>query len=120
VSVLDGNASDHAANRFHIDELAGLLPPQDEVTLVADCKMCDPTTLGRVLDAAFHFVTLVPRTYKLRGALVEEVLERGEALPELVREPGETARDPDHVYAGVSFVRPFTVFDPEAATGRRK
>ena len=114
VSVLDGNTSDHAANRFHIDELAGLLPPQDDVTLVADCKLCDPTTLGRVLDADFHFVTLVPRTYKLRGALVERILERGESLPELFREPGEAKADPERIYSGVSSVEPFEVLDPES------
>ncbi len=114
VSVLDGNSSDHAANRFHIDELAGLLPPKDEVTMVADCKLCDPTTLGRVLDADFHFVTLVPRTYKLRADLVEEVMDSEVPLPELAREPGRTKKDPDRVYSGVSFVRPFDVLDPES------
>jgi transposase len=114
VSVLDGNTSDHAANRFHIDELAGLLPPEDDVTLVADCKLCDPTTLGRVLDANFRFVTLVPRSYKLRGALVERILQREQTLPDLFREPGETKADPEHVYGGVSFVEPFEVLDPES------
>jgi len=118
VSTLDGNASDQFANRLHIDELAGLLPPQDEVTLVADCKLFDPVTLGRVFDAAFHFVTLVPRSYKLREELVDLVVAEGAELPELAREKGRTRKDPDRVYRGVSYVRPFTIHDPE--TGQPK
>ena len=113
ISVLDGNTSDHVANRFHIDELAGLLPPEDDVTLVADCKLCDSATLGRVLDASFHFVTLVPHSYKLRGALVEQILAREKPLPELSRSRGRTEAEPEHVYRGVSSVHDFEVFDPE-------
>jgi len=113
VSVLDGNTSDHKSNRLHIDQLAGLLPPQDDVTLVTDCKLFDPTTIGRILDADFHFVTLVPRTYGLRARLVDLVLQRDEPLPELARSPGKTGKYPDRVYCGVSFVRDFTVLDPE-------
>jgi hypothetical protein len=91
------------------------LPPRDDVTLVADCKLSDPATLGRVLDADFHFVTLVPQTYKLRGALVERVLQGGEEpLPELFREPGEAKADPERIYSGVSSVEPFEVLDPES------
>ena len=120
VSVLDGNTSDHTANRLHIDQLAGLLPPQDDVTLVADCKLFDPTTVGRILDADFHFVTLVPRTYGLRARLVDLVLQRNEPLPELSRSPGKTSKYPDRVYCGVSFVRDFTVLDPEQGDSEKK
>ena len=120
VSVLDGNTSDHTANRLHIDQLAGLLPPQDDVTLVADCKLFDPTTIGRILDADFHFVTLVPRTYGLRAQLVDLVLQRDEALPELARSPGQTSKHPDRVYCGVSFVRDFAVLDPEQGDSQEK
>jgi len=114
VSMLDGNASDQTANRWHIDQLAGLLPPQDQVTLVADCKLFDPLTVGTILDAAFHFVTLVPRSYKLREKLVDHVMAEGLELPELARATGRTKKDPDRVYRGVSFIRPFTIHDPEA------
>jgi len=113
VSTLDGNASDQAANRFHIDELAGLLPPEDDVTLVADCKLFDPVTVGRVFDAAFHFVTLVPRTYNLREELVDLAVTEGVELPELAREKGRTKKDPARVYRGASYIRPFTIHDPE-------
>jgi len=115
VSTLDGNASDQAANRFHIDQLAGLLPPQDQVTLVADCKFFDPKTIGLALDAAFHFVTLVPRSYKLREELVQLTVASadGADLPELAREMGRTKSDRGRVYRGVSYHRPFTIHDPE-------
>jgi len=114
VSMLDGNATDQTANRWHIDELAGLLPPEDQVTLVADCKLFDPLTVGTILDAAFHFVTLVPRSYKLREELVDHVMAEGLELPELARAKGRTKKDPDRIYRGVSFIRPFTIHDPDA------
>jgi len=118
VSMLDGNASDHEANRLHIDQLAGLLPPQHEVTLVADCKYFDPKTLGLTFDADFHFITLVPRTYNLRRDLVSMAQRSGVEMPELVRERGRTAKDTDRVYRGVSYTMPFTIEDPER--GNRK
>lgn len=113
-SVLDGNTSDQAANRFHIDQLAAVLPPKDEVTLVADCKLCDPDTLGRVLDAAFHFVTLVPRSYSVREDLVERVRLAGEELPVLAPAHQRRKSDPERAYRGRSFVAPFTILDPES------
>lgn len=116
MSVLDGNTSDPAANRFHIDRLAGLLPPQDEVTLVADCKLCDPNTLGYVLDAAFHFVTLVPRSYDVRDALVEQVRASGEALPVLAEGPRRRKTDPERLYRGRSFRASFPIHDPDTDT----
>ena len=100
VSILDGNTSDKEANQLHIDRLAGLLPPEDEVTLVADGKLADKDTIGRVLDAAFHFVTLLPRSYKLRNQLAEQVAAMPGELPELAREKGRNANKPDHVYRG--------------------
>lgn len=118
VSILDGNTSDKEANQLHIDRLAGLLPPEDEVTLVADGKLADKDTIGRVLDAAFHFVTLLPRSYKLRNQLAEQVAAMPGELPELAREKGRNANKPDHVYRGMSFQAPFTVLDPE--TGEEK
>lgn len=113
VSVLDGSTSDHVANRLHIDQLAGLLPPEDDVTFVADCKAFDKNTLGRILDAAFHFVTLVPRTCNIRGQVVQKALKYPKLLPELAREPGRTQDDLDHVYRGCSYQMPYEVLDPE-------
>jgi len=119
VSTLDGNTSDHEANRLHIDRLAGLLPPADDVTLVADCKLVDPDTLGRLIDAAFHFISLLPRTYGLHARVVDLALEY-EELPELVREKGRKKADPDHVYRGMSFREPFEILDPETKTKRKQ
>lgn len=113
-STLDGNASDQAANRLHIERLARLLPREDDVTLVHDCKVFDPVTLGQVLDAGFHFVTLVPRTYGLRERVVDNALASGD-LVELAREDGRTKADPDRVYRGTSFQTTFMVGEGDHA-----
>lgn len=117
-SVLDGYAPDQAANRFHIDQLAGLLPPQHEVTFVADAKLCDAATLGRVLDAAFHFVTLVPRSFSARHDLVERVRREGQDLPVIGAAHRRLESDVERLYRGTSFTLPFEVADPE--TGMRR
>ncbi len=111
VSILDGNTSDPVANRFHIDRLSGLLPPMDEVTLVADCKLCDAATLGQVLDANFHFVTLVPRTFTVREALVEQVRLADDELPVLATASQRRQSDPERHYRGRSFQQTFSVHD---------
>jgi transposase len=120
VSILDGNASDTEANQLHLDRLAGLLPPEDDVTLVADSKLVDKDTVGRVLDAAFHFISLLPRTYKLRRQVAEQAASLPGELPELAREPGRNASEPEHVYRGTSFTAPFTVLDPETGEERKQ
>lgn len=111
-SVLDGNTSEQKANRLSIDQLASLLRPDDEVTLVADCKLVDPVTLGRVLDEKFHFISLMPDTYALRQALITKALAEKEPMPELAREPGRTKKDPPHIYAGRSYETVFPIQDP--------
>jgi transposase len=111
-SVLDGNTSDHDVNRLHIDKLAALLPPEDEVTLVADCKFADAETLGKAWRTGFHYVTLLPRSFHLREALVEEVRRQDVALAEVGRYPGRTKADPERVYRATSFTRAFPVRDP--------
>ncbi len=113
VTLHDGNAPDQTVNRFHIDQLAGLLPPQHDVTLVADGKLCDPNTLGRVLDSAFHFVTLVPRSYNVRRDLVERIRLDDEALPVIGQAHQRLKSDPVRHYRGRSFIAPFKITDPE-------
>jgi transposase len=108
-NLLDGNTSDHFTNRLQIDQLADLLPDEHDVTLVADCKLFDPHTLGQLLLQNFHFVTLVPGTYGIRETLIEEVRSRGHELPELSRQSGAAKADPDRVYSGISFTRAMTV-----------
>jgi transposase len=117
VSMLDGNTSDQAVNRLHIDRLAGLLPPEHDITLVHDCKLFDPVTLGLVVDSAFHFVTLVPRSYNLCQDLVEWATTAQAELAELARDEGRTSSDPDHVYRGLSRTAPFEVEGPD--TGKQ-
>lgn len=108
-AMLSGNTSDVLANRLHLDQLAELLPEEDDVTVVADCKLVDPVTLGQLLLHEFHFVSLVPSTYNLRHELIEEVRKQGRGLPELARAPAETKAGAPRVYRGTSFDRPFTV-----------
>ena len=111
-TLLDGNTSDHVANRLHIDKLAALLPPEDEVTLVADCKFADAEMLGKAWRTGFHYVTLLPRTYNLREELVEAVRADGTSLAEAGRYAGRTLDDPERVYRGTSFTRPLPLLDP--------
>ena len=111
-TVLDGSTSDQVANRLNIDQLAELLPPEDDVTFVGDCKLVDAVTLGRLCDEGFHFISLVPESFNVRRELIEAVrLGQGERV-ELARRPGRRKADPDQVYSGCSFVRPMAVQDP--------
>jgi transposase len=106
-TMFSGNTSDPVANRFHIEALADLLPEEDDVTLVGDCKLVDGETIGLLLLQQFHFVSLVPHTFSIRSELVEQVRADGEPLPELARTPGRTKAEPDRVYKGRSFDRGF-------------
>ena len=78
-SMLNGNTSDSFANRDHLAQLSKLLPPEDEVTIVGDCKWVDETTLGQLVGAGFHFVSLLPDTCKLRRQLIQDAFA---AVPE--------------------------------------
>jgi len=111
-SVLAGNTSDPAANRDHLAQLSKLLPDEDDVTVVADCKLVDADTLGRVLGAGFHLVSLVPDSYNLRRNLIDQAWLNHPELdswPELGRQDGRRKDLPDKVYRGVSFERPMAV-----------
>lgn len=109
-TALDGNTSDNWANRDHLARLSRLLPREDEVTIVADCKLVDGTTLGQLLSSRFHFVTLLPDNYKLRGALVVDAFaEESDPTkwPLLGSHPGRRKADPVTEYRGRSFEREF-------------
>jgi len=114
-SMLAGNTSDHTANRLHLDKLARVLPADDEATIVADCKLVDPVTLGKLLIEGFHFVSLLPATYKLRHDLIEQVRVEQTELPELHRSAGRTKASPPRVYRGRSVVRDFKVTWPQTS-----
>ena len=44
-STLNGNTSDTRGNQNHLAQLAALLPKEDDVTIVADCKLVDGQTI---------------------------------------------------------------------------
>jgi len=110
--VVAGNTSDHEVNRDVLKRLGELLPDSDDVTVVADCKAVDATTLGRVLDEGLHIVSLVPDTFSARRRFIEAAWEACPDVtewPELARAPGRLKADPDRVYRGWSTTEPFTV-----------
>jgi transposase len=109
-SVLDGNTADCRADRFQIESLAQLLPSEHEVTLVADCKFVDGVTLGSAQFAGFHYISLLPHTFKLRKELVEAVRKAGKDIAEVGRFPGKKEA-PERIYRATSFVRPFNIVD---------
>lgn len=109
-TVSPGNTSDPAAARDHLARLVDVLPDEHEVTLVGDCKLVDATTVGRVLRAGLHFVSLLPDTFHLRRDLIGEAwAERPdlEKWPLLAEKPGRKKADPHTSYRGWSFERPF-------------
>jgi transposase len=111
-STLDGNTADTRANRNHLAELARLLPPEDEVTIVGDCKLVDGQTIGQLLSAGFDFVSLLPATYTLRSELVRDAyaLEPDTSKwPILGSHPGRLKADPVTFYRGRSTEAPFPV-----------
>jgi transposase len=115
-----GNTSDHVANRIHLDQLADLLPEEDEITIVADCKLVDPQTLWQLLRHKFHFVSLLPDSYSLRYELVEKFREKGEVLPELERRPGRTKSEAPRVWRGSSVDELFSVGLDQNGTRREQ
>jgi transposase len=110
--MADGNTSDHAANRDQLDVLSQLLPEEDEVTVVADCKLVDAVTVGRLLGAGFHLVSLVPETFNLRAELIRAAWAQhpdDAEWPVLAERRGRRKADPPTRYRGLSFSRPFRV-----------
>jgi transposase len=119
-TTLDGNTSDARANRDHLARLAKLLPEEDEVTIVGDCKLVDGQTVGQLLSAGFHFVSLLPDTYTLRADLVEDAwAARPSAAqwPLLGSHPGRLKADPPVEYRGWSVEAPFPVLLHRAPEG---
>jgi len=109
-TVTAGNTSDPTAARDHLARLVEVLPDEHEVTLVGDCKLVDARTVGRVLRAGLHFVSLLPDTYNLRQELIAEAwAERPdlESWPLLAEKAGRRRDDPPTAYRGWSFERPF-------------
>lgn len=108
-TMFDGNTSDKFFNAFHIESLAGLLPDEDDVTLVADSKLVDGQLLGALLDQEMHFISLVPRTYAVRDEALKRLAAEDDEHPELGRTPRRSAKEADSVYRGRSYDLPFRV-----------
>ncbi|MCB9765445.1 MAG: IS1634 family transposase [Alphaproteobacteria bacterium] len=106
MSVSSGNTSDQISNRDHLARLAKLLPDEDEITVVADCKLVDADTLGQLSRSGFHMVSLVPKTFGLRAGLIDRAWAAEadiEAWPILAERPGPKKADPPRLYRGRSF-----------------
>jgi transposase len=76
------------------------------VTVVADCKLVDASTLRLLFDSGFHFVSLVPDSYKLRSEMVAKAwgkCTKASDWPILAQKPGDKASDPPSYYRGMSF-----------------
>ena len=118
-----GNTSDHVANRDQLSRLAEFMPRPDEVTVVADCKLVDGETLGKLSRAGFHYVSLMPRTIGERARLIDQAwlaAPDANSWPELATRPGARQADPAQVYRGRSFTGkvPFRFAEPpESAEG---
>lgn len=111
-STLDGNTSDTRANRNHLAELAKMLPPEDEVTIIGDCKLVDRQTVGQLLSAGFDFVSLLPASYTLRSELVRDAFAKESdpsKWPVIGSHPGRLKADPITYYRGWSVEAPFPV-----------
>jgi transposase len=107
-----GNTSDPVANRDHLSRLADLLPNPDDVTVVADCKLVDGETLGRLTGAGFHFVSLVPKSFGVRQELIERAWSQADDVttaPVLASKPGAKKADPPRLYRGRSFTGVFAL-----------
>jgi transposase len=107
-AMFSGNTTDPIANRVHLDQLADLLPEEDDITVVGDCKLVDAQTLGQLLLHRFHFVSLLPATFNRREELVNSVRAMG-PMPEIGHTKGRTKAEPDRVYRGKSFDHPYVV-----------
>jgi transposase len=109
-SVNAGNTSDPAVARDHLARIVDLLPEEHEVTFVGDCKLVDARTVGRILKAGLHFVSLLPDSFNLRKDLIEEAWQahaRVSDWPLLAEKKGRTKDAAATAYRGTSFVRPF-------------
>lgn len=109
--MLDGNTSDSAFNRVNIDAIARMLPPAEEATLVADCKLVDGVTLGRAKRAGFHYISRLPRSFALHDALLFAALHGSLEWTEALTVPGRKKAEPPKVYRATSLLHPFELVD---------
>lgn len=109
-TVVGGNAADSTVARDHLTKLVDMLPEKHEVTFVGDCKLVDQFTVGRLLAAGLHFVSLVPNSFAVRGELVEQAWADHPdptSWPILGTKPGRSKKESATFYRGISYSRPF-------------
>lgn len=109
--MLDGNASDSVFNRPNIDAVARMLPPSEEATLVADCKLVDSATLGRARRAGFHYISRLPRSFALHDALLFAAFHGRLEWTEALSVPARRKGDPPKIYRTTSLLHPMDVLD---------
>ncbi len=108
----DGNTSDKVVNAFHITQLASCLPPEDEITFVADSKLMDKETLGHLLDEEFHFLSRLPRTFGLHAQLVDRLMGADQLAMWVGEMPGNREDPSPRPVLGASFEEPMDVVNP--------
>ena len=121
MSVNAGNTSDCTVARDHLAKLAEILPDKRNITFIGDCKLVDKRTIGRLLRAGMHFVSLVPNSFNIRSELIEQAWEKMPSLsdwPVLATKPGRRKSDPELAYRGMSFDGEFrAILEDSAGNG---
>jgi hypothetical protein len=115
MGVRSGNKADYVANRDHLTKLVGLLPRPEELTIVADCKLVNGETLGRLTHAGFRSVYLVPKNFRVREELIDQarqVQADVSAWPILASGPGARKADPHQLNRGRSLTGSFALHLP--------
>jgi len=118
---LDGNTGEQPANRQLLNEVARQVKPTAEATWVGDCKLVDADTIGQLLDHGFHFISLLPKTFKLRAKLLTDLSD--DQLNMVANKSGSRADAPRRIWKAASFIHPFTIrktpeSDPESVSMR--
>lgn len=120
-SVNAGNTADSSVARDHLAQLVAMLPAEHEVTFVGDCKLVDARTIGRILRAGLHFVSLVPDNYKCRREFIERAWSEHPdpaSWPVLGKKPPKRKGEPSLEYRGVSYTGDFrALLEDDAGEG---
>ena len=117
---LDGNTGEQPANRQLLQEVARQMKSTEGATWVGDAKLVDADTIGQLLDNDFHFISLLPKTFKLRKQLLKDL---SKDLTTVADKPGNKADAPRRIWKAASFIHPFVIrktpeSDPESVSLR--
>jgi transposase len=100
--ITAGNTSDSTENRFNITSLRNIVPDLSSSILAADSKFFSAATLDLAYQNNLSFVTLVPKTVKLRDELVKQDGDFHLLLTKEGRKKGTFEE-----YRGYSVIRPY-------------